>query len=55
MDILKKLGSINYATLVISAIVLVVIVVFKEVIEKRLKNMIPFPIPIDLIIVSYWS
>lgn len=37
----------------LSAIVLAVCVFYKEVLESGLKKKVPFPIPIDLIIVSY--
>ncbi|KAI1296495.1 Sulfate transporter [Halotydeus destructor] len=51
MEVWQKLDSINYYTLVISSVVLVVVVVYKDIIEKKLQNKISFPIPIDLIIV----
>lgn len=52
MSIGQNLHTCNKTALILSAIVLVVCVVYKEVLEARLKRKVPFPIPIDLIIVS---
>lgn len=48
----KKLPEFNSAALIASAIVFVVIVFYKKAIEAQLARKIPFPIPIDLVIVS---
>lgn len=53
MSIVENLHTCNRTALILSAIVLVVCVFYKEVLEARLKKKVPFPIPIDLIIVSY--
>lgn len=48
----KNLHTCNKTALILSAVVLVVCVSYKELLEARLKRKVPFPIPIDLIIVS---
>lgn len=54
MDVLKNMGSVNYPTLITSVIVLAVIFFYKKVIEKQIARKLSFPIPIDLVIVSFF-
>ena len=52
VSIASNLHTCNTTALILSAIVLVVCVVYKEALEGWLKRKVPFPIPIDLLIVS---
>ncbi|GBM31172.1 Sulfate transporter [Araneus ventricosus] len=60
-DVFTNLINTNPATVIISAIALFILAVFKEQIDGRLKGRLKMPIPIDLIVVviattiSYFS
>lgn len=51
-DVFTNLVDTNTTTLIISAVALFVLAVFKEQIDGRLKGRLKMPIPIDLIVVS---
>ncbi|GFR16150.1 sulfate transporter [Trichonephila clavata] len=50
-DVFQNLVNTNTATVIVSAIALFVLAVFKEQIDGRLKGRLKMPIPIDLIVV----
>ncbi|GIY64390.1 sulfate transporter [Caerostris extrusa] len=50
-DLFMNLVNTNIATLIISAVALFILALFKEQIDGRLKGRLKMPIPIDLIVV----
>ena len=52
-DILIKLGSTNIGTLIVSAICIVYIIIFKEVLNPRIKKRFKIEFPSDLFLVRY--
>ena len=52
VDIIAKLGNTNIATLIISIICITYIIVFKEVINPRIKKRSKLEFPSELILVT---
>lgn len=48
---MKKYMEINNATILCSTIILTVLVIYKEVLESKIKRKLSLPMPIDLSIV----
>ena len=53
VSIFSHINKCNTTAMILSATSLLVLMLFKELLEKRLKKKIPFPVPIDLMIVSF--
>lgn len=47
------MNEMNVSTLLLSLFMITTLVVFKEVIEPRLKKLNSYPIPIDLLLVVF--
>lgn len=53
IEICKHLPNTNPATVIFSAILVTILLIFKEWAEPRIKKRISFPIPIDLLVVIF--
>lgn len=53
MGIVTNLHTSNSMALALSAAALLVCMAYKSLLEQRVKRKIPFPVPIDLVIVSF--
>lgn len=51
IKIFRNMASSNTTALILSSIVLLVYIIFKSFFEQRLAKRVPFPIPIDLMVV----
>lgn len=52
-DVFVNIAHANVSTIIVSAVAIFVLAVFKEQIDGRLKGRLKMPIPIDLIVVSF--
>lgn len=54
-DVFTNIIHANAATLLVSAVAIFILALFKEQIDGRLKGRLKMPIPIDLIVVRFYS
>lgn len=54
-DVFTDIVHANGATVLVSAVAIFILALFKEQIDGRLKGRLKMPIPIDLIVVRFYS
>lgn len=54
-DVFTNIVHANGATVLVSAVAIFILALFKEQIDGRLKSRLKMPIPIDLIVVRFYS
>lgn len=53
MIIFEHMGNANVNSLIFSSILIAILLLFKEIIEPRLKKRHSIPVPIDLLLVVF--